>query len=65
MESDKNKGTNSKNKYLNQDNEEEVNTIKINKKNYKVGTVTDIEQKNKNQDNCTIYNIIFVCFFDR
>jgi len=51
MESDKNKVNNSKNKAKIQDNKEDINTIKSNKKNYKVGTVDEIETINKNQEN--------------
>jgi len=50
MEGDKNTNNN-KGKAKNFANEEEVNTVQLNKKNYKVGTVNQIEQKKKNQGN--------------
>lgn len=56
MEGDKNKFTNNKIKEKPDENQEEINTIKLNKKNYKVGTVNEIESKNKNQDNGILKN---------
>ena len=62
MEGDKNKMTGNKSKGKIQENEEEVNTVKLNKKNYKVGSVNEIDKKNKANENTesNFYKCIFL-----